>query len=267
MGNFLNKISKTLSFATIRKVTNMWGSFKQYLGQYYSAQEHASEQSDSEEIEKNWVFVDNNGNEVEKTETFTSLKFNTESRLNPLPLLDISNTSTPQSSPQLSPTKIEEGWFVAPPPCFTKNSTGMIEKSPLEDLLIEHPSMSVYAQVPGFQTSFKKTDDHAETSSQIETSDTSTKRTNEPRAEQGLLTVCTKPKMNCSKSQHDLKSLVDQVENTKPAQQAKWENDQYKLCPSYMSRQNRVHRYQSRKHHNQKKKSIAKPFAEKGRHF
>lgn len=52
----------------------------------------------------------------------------------------------------------------------------------------------------------------------------------------------------------------------KPAQQAKWENDQYKLSPSYIHRQNRVHRYQSRKHHNQKKKSLSKPFAEKGRH-
>lgn len=60
--------------------------------------------------------------------------------------------------------------------------------------------------------------------------------------------------------------ISTQVENKKPAQQAKWENDQYKLCPSYMTRQNRVHRYQSRKHHNQKKKSLAKPFAEKGRH-
>ena len=60
--------------------------------------------------------------------------------------------------------------------------------------------------------------------------------------------------------------MLNQAENMKPSQQAKWENEQYKLCPSYINRQNRVHRYQSRKHHNQKKKSLAKPFAEKGRH-
>ncbi|CAL1279404.1 unnamed protein product [Larinioides sclopetarius] len=246
----------------------MWGSFKQYIGQYYPIQEQASDHSDSEEIEKGWVFVDKEGNEVErKIETLSPPKLNPESRLIPLPLLDISNTSTPQSSPQLSPTKIEEGWFVAPPPCFTKNSTGMIEKSPLEDLLIEHPSMSVYAQVPGLLICCKKTEDHAQAVNQASRSnDSSPKRTNEPRPDEGLLAVCTKPKMNCSKSAVDLKSMVDQVENTKPAQQAKWENDQYKLCPSYMNRQNRVHRYQSRKHHNQKKKSMAKPFAEKGRH-
>ncbi|GIY42780.1 uncharacterized protein CDAR_453121 [Caerostris darwini] len=242
----------------------MWGSFKQF---FYSPQENFSEPSDSEEIEKSWVFVDSEGNEIKRnTETFTQPKINVESRLNPLPLLDISNTSTPQSSPQLSPTKIEEGWFVAPPPCFTKKCTSTIEISPLEDLLIEHPSMSVYAQVPALQVSSKKTEDHVRAASQPEVSDTITKRTNEP-GDEGLLAICTKPKLNCSKSQVDLKSMVDQVENTKPAQQAKWENDQYKLCPSYMNRQNRVHRYQSRKHHNQKKKSMAKPFAEKGRHF
>ncbi|CAL1279406.1 unnamed protein product [Larinioides sclopetarius] len=190
----------------------MWGSFKQYIGQYYPIQEQASDHSDSEEIEKGWVFVDKEGNEVErKIETLSPPKLNPESRLIPLPLLDISNTSTPQSSPQLSPTKIEEGWFVAPPPCFTKNSTGMIEKSPLEDLLIEHPSMSVYAQVPGLLICCKKTEDHAQAVNQASRSnDSSPKRTNEPRPDEGLLAVCTKPKMNCSKSAVDLKRFASE---------------------------------------------------------
>lgn len=41
---------------------------------------------------------------------------------------------------------LEESWFVTPPPCFTgRGSQPVLETSPLENLLIEHPSMSVYA--------------------------------------------------------------------------------------------------------------------------
>lgn len=44
-----------------------------------------------------------------------------------------------------------EPWVVAPPPCFTGSQLGSSEpmaSSPLENLLIEHPSMSVYYSVP-----------------------------------------------------------------------------------------------------------------------
>lgn len=42
--------------------------------------------------------------------------------------------------------RIEESWMVTPPPCFTAggNSPHQLATSPMEDLLIEHPSMSVY---------------------------------------------------------------------------------------------------------------------------
>lgn len=41
---------------------------------------------------------------------------------------------------------LEESWFVTPPPCFTGRGSQpvLLETSPLENLLIEHPSMSVY---------------------------------------------------------------------------------------------------------------------------
>lgn len=44
-----------------------------------------------------------------------------------------------------------EPWVVAPPPCFTGSHVGEsspIASSPLENLLIEHPSMSVYLSLP-----------------------------------------------------------------------------------------------------------------------
>uniref|UniRef100_A0A674JRH0 Tumor protein p53 inducible nuclear protein 2 n=1 Tax=Terrapene triunguis TaxID=2587831 RepID=A0A674JRH0_9SAUR len=44
------------------------------------------------------------------------------------------------------PCLMDESWFVTPPPCFTAEGPGPVrlESSPMEDLLIEHPSMSVY---------------------------------------------------------------------------------------------------------------------------
>lgn len=47
----------------------------------------------------------------------------------------------------LDPASLEESWFVTPPPCFTGCGVQniLMETSPLENLLIEHPSMSVYA--------------------------------------------------------------------------------------------------------------------------
>ncbi|RZF48015.1 hypothetical protein LSTR_LSTR002081 [Laodelphax striatellus] len=44
---------------------------------------------------------------------------------------------------------MEESWFVTPPPCFTSaGPVTPLETSPLENLLIEHPSMSVYHGQP-----------------------------------------------------------------------------------------------------------------------
>ncbi|XP_053849351.1 tumor protein p53-inducible nuclear protein 2 isoform X2 [Vidua macroura] len=44
------------------------------------------------------------------------------------------------------PCLMDESWFVTPPPCFTAEEPGpdSVGSSPMEDLLIEHPSMSVY---------------------------------------------------------------------------------------------------------------------------
>eukprot|EP00057_Strongylocentrotus_purpuratus_P031516 XP_784867.1 PREDICTED: tumor protein p53-inducible nuclear protein 2 [Strongylocentrotus purpuratus] len=53
--------------------------------------------------------------------------------------------SQPQAVPE-KPHRMEESWFITPPPCFTAggHSPHQLATSPLEDLLIEHPSMSVY---------------------------------------------------------------------------------------------------------------------------
>lgn len=59
----------------------------------------------------------------------------------------LSRQSTRNNSTISLPCAImEESWFVTPPPCFTCTEPILMETSPLENLLIEHPSMSVYHQ-------------------------------------------------------------------------------------------------------------------------
>nr|XP_010959133.2 tumor protein p53-inducible nuclear protein 2 [Camelus bactrianus] len=55
---------------------------------------------------------------------------------------------SPMGRPPPAPSLMDESWFVTPPACFTAEGPGLgparLQSSPLEDLLIEHPSMSVY---------------------------------------------------------------------------------------------------------------------------
>lgn len=39
------------------------------------------------------------------------------------------------------PSSMEESWFVTPPPCFTSTGPIIMEMSPFENLLIEHPRL------------------------------------------------------------------------------------------------------------------------------
>ncbi|XP_064812554.1 tumor protein p53-inducible nuclear protein 2 isoform X1 [Oncorhynchus masou masou] len=64
----------------------------------------------------------------------------------PISLKRRARLSTPSVSPGSSGSErgcMDESWFVTPPPCFTAEGA-TAETSPMEDLLIEHPSMSVY---------------------------------------------------------------------------------------------------------------------------
>ncbi|XP_051887357.1 tumor protein p53-inducible nuclear protein 2 isoform X1 [Pristis pectinata] len=65
----------------------------------------------------------------------------------PSSLESLCHCGSDSSPPQSSPCTLEESWFVTPPPCFTAEGQDeiQVESSPLENLLIEHPSMSVYA--------------------------------------------------------------------------------------------------------------------------
>lgn len=93
--------------------------------------------------EDDWVLVDRDseGNsEVDSSSTESLDGYDNLDNQNQLPHL-LSRSSSMSSLPC---TTMEESWFVTPPPCFTSAGPVHMETSPLENLLIEHPSMSVY---------------------------------------------------------------------------------------------------------------------------
>jgi len=67
---------------------------------------------------------------------------------------DIMHSSQSDTCSDVStlPDGAQESWLVTPPPCFTAGSLSALETSSMENLLIEHPSMSVY-QARGRQNS------------------------------------------------------------------------------------------------------------------
>lgn len=86
--------------------------------------------------EDDWVLVDRD------SEGNSELSSDEECEENPQPLRrPLTRTSSTSSLPCIT---MEESWFVTPPPCFTSAGPIHMETSPLENLLIEHPSMSVY---------------------------------------------------------------------------------------------------------------------------
>lgn len=70
-----------------------------------------------------------------------------EERNEPFQRVILTRSSSTSSLPY--PSMMDESWFVTPPPCFTSTGPIQMRTSPLENLLIEHPSMSVYHFHPG----------------------------------------------------------------------------------------------------------------------
>ncbi|XP_062500662.1 tumor protein p53-inducible nuclear protein 1-like isoform X2 [Corticium candelabrum] len=64
----------------------------------------------------------------------------------------IEEPEPPQTNEDDSASMTSDGsWIVTPPECFTRPLCEEPEQNELEDLLIEHPSMSVYHDVPSRQ--------------------------------------------------------------------------------------------------------------------
>lgn len=112
------------------------------------------------ETDDNWVLVDRDSEGNSDNSSIDSLEdedlldnetvpINNNEELHDkvepnLPFSLFTRTSSTSSLPCMS--NMEESWFLTPPPCFTSAGPIHMETSPLENLLIEHPSMSVYHQ-------------------------------------------------------------------------------------------------------------------------
>lgn len=62
-------------------------------------------------------------------------------------LVDVDHPETDTSNSSMA--AMEDSWLVTPPACFNAESTELLQlaTSPIENLLIEHPSMSVYGRL------------------------------------------------------------------------------------------------------------------------
>lgn len=104
------------------------------------------------EEDKDWLFVEREEDNVEEC---VADKKATKNNLQLVPFKSIlSHLSAVKENDEncllsanlplsLYPNTMDESWFLTPPSCFSSASI-QLEASPLENLLIEHPSMSVY---------------------------------------------------------------------------------------------------------------------------
>ena len=129
-------------------------------------QENQENQENDEMIQKcvddDWILIDvekdgQKENKIQPNEKASSLIVpNTASAQ--CQQVDQTEPSFSSTEPSLGPTEssfsptpvqtghiMEESWFITPPPCFINHSNQInIETTPFENLLIEHPSMSVF---------------------------------------------------------------------------------------------------------------------------
>lgn len=101
--------------------------------------------------DKDWLFVEREADE----EDSNSIAEKSPNNLQLVPFQSIlshlgsisendENCFLSANLPSLYPSSMDDSWFLTPPECFSSLSSIQLESSPLENLLIEHPSMSVY---------------------------------------------------------------------------------------------------------------------------
>lgn len=101
------------------------------------------------EEDKDWLFVEKEGAEDSNSIVTTPKNLQLVPFKNILSHLgsiseNEENHFLSANLPSLYPNSMDDSWFLTPPECFSSVSSIQLESSPFENLLIEHPSMSVY---------------------------------------------------------------------------------------------------------------------------
>uniref|UniRef100_A0A1A9ZS21 ALMS motif domain-containing protein n=1 Tax=Glossina pallidipes TaxID=7398 RepID=A0A1A9ZS21_GLOPL len=136
--------------------------------------------------------------------------------------------------------KMDESWFVTPPPCFTSIGPINMETSPFENLLIEHPSMSVYHSI-------RSAEKHMESFLKLNTKDTkgSQKRARQtpeeaPRAVQSRVNTSRLDRQSAAQlKQEFLERQVQKNYNKK---------ERRELCRGAIERSNKIRDFHATKH-------------------
>ncbi|XP_072266994.1 tumor protein p53-inducible nuclear protein 1 [Pyxicephalus adspersus] len=104
------------------------------------------------EDDDEWIlvdYIDSCTKTSEKASTLEEIVYNDEPAVLSLTSGALKQTGNTSDSyiVHFESCPMEDSWFITPPPCFTAGdlTTTEVETSPMENLLIEHPSMSVYA--------------------------------------------------------------------------------------------------------------------------
>uniref|UniRef100_K7GF64 Tumor protein p53 inducible nuclear protein 2 n=1 Tax=Pelodiscus sinensis TaxID=13735 RepID=K7GF64_PELSI len=130
---------------------------------------------------------------------------------------------------QPDPCLMDESWFVTPPPCFTAEgpSPDRVESNPMEDLLIEHPSMSVYVTSNSIVVERESPDEAVS-----EGSTSLSRDVPEPRLERH---APHHPTSLTAKA-----AILEKVSQARRIQRAKQLVEKHKLSQKVMQRQNRA---------------------------
>ena len=146
-----------------------------------------------------------------------------------------------------------ESWLVTPPPCFTAGgrSEDRVEASPMENLLIEHPSMSVYGP-RGRNSSTGVESDLSESSNKSETAAGPAQR---PPLSQAVHR-CS-PRRPQAVAQRA--GLLAHVQSVRIVQRVKQQKERRQMSRNTLQRSNRVHDTQSRNKHQRRKDFMLRP--------
>ncbi len=141
----------------------------------------------------------------------------------------------------------DESWLVTPPPCFTEGGRSMyiMEASSMENLLIEHPSMSVYS-MRGRKSSTGVESDILKSYSDSVQEEKPAHAVNRRSAR--------RPQTLAERT-----GLIDHVQSVKTAQKAQQRKERRQLSRNNIHRSNRVHEIQARSKHQQRKDFMLRP--------
>ena len=138
-----------------------------------------------------------------------------------------------------------ETWLITPPPCFTAggNSPQHMEQSPLENLLIEHPSMSVYG--PRLrQGSTGMDSDISESSTEADVQVHPANRPSTSGTSRRMVTVRSSPRKPRAVAARA--GLATNIQTVKLSQAAEKRNNKRRLSSGQLSRSNMTRRVESR---------------------